>query len=263
MDEIVLLFKSYLLPGSMSLLLIGLMIGVGLLLAGDRGRTLGRVWLIGLLAGYWVLATPAFASSLEDWLSRGYSPITSAQQAAGAQAIVVLSGGSASIEGPAGRVDALSEASAVRLLEGVRLYRMLDEPWVVLSGGPPGDNAAATPEAVAMQRELVRLGVPPERILVEMASEDTHAQAQHIQPLLASQGVDEFVLVTSGWHLRRSMGAFLQAGMTPIPSAAGGRSLGAEEAGLSFLPSEAALARSRSLTRELIALQYYRLRGWM
>jgi len=110
---------------------------------------------------------------------------------------------------------------------------------------------------------LLLAGVPPERILVEMASEDTHAQAQHIQPLLASQGVDEFVLVTSGWHLRRSMGAFLQAGMTPIPSAAGGRSLGAEEAGLSFLPSEAALARSRSLTRELIALQYYRLRGWM
>jgi len=263
MDGIVLLFKSYLLPGSTSLLLIGLMIGVGLLLAGERGRRWGRAWLIGLLAGYWVLATPAFASSLEGWLSRGYAPITVAEQAAGAQAIVVLSGGSASVEAPAGRVESLSEATAVRLLEGVRLYRLLDEPWVVLSGGPPGDNAAATPEAVAMQRELVRLGVPPERILVEMGSEDTHAQAQQIKPLLVSQGVDEFVLVTSGWHLRRSMGAFLQQGMTPIPSAAKGRSLGAEEAGLPFLPSEAALARSRILARELSALVYYRLRGWI
>lgn len=263
MEGIVLLFKSYLLPGSMALLLIGLMIGVGLLLAGERGRRWGRVWLIGLLAGYWVLATPAFASSLEGWLSRGYAPITSSEQAAGAQAIVVLSGGSASFEAPAGRIESLSEATAIRLLEGARLYRLLDEPWVVLSGGPPGDNAAATPEAVAMQRELVRLGVPPARILVEMSSKDTLAQAQHLQPLLAKQGVDEFILVTSGWHLRRSMGVFAREGMTPVPSAAKGRSLGAEEAGLSFLPSEAALARSRILARELTALVYYRLRGWI
>lgn len=263
MDGIVLFVKSHLLPGSMSLLLLGVLIGVGLLLANERGRRWGSLWLIGLLAGYWMLATPAFASTLERRLSRGYAPMASAGQAEGTQAIVVLSGGSASVEGPAGRIDSLSEASALRLLEGVRLYRMLDDPWVVLSGGPPGDNSVATPEAVAMQRELVRLGVPADRILVEMASEDTHAQAEHIRPLLASQGIDEFILVTSGWHLARAMRAFEREGMTPVPSAAAGRSIGEEETGVSFLPSESALARSRILARELMALAYYRLRGWI
>jgi uncharacterized SAM-binding protein YcdF (DUF218 family) len=263
MDAIVLFFKSYLLPGSMSLLLLGLLVGVGLLFAGERGKRWGRVWLIALLASYWLLATPAFAASLEALLSRGYAPIESAEQAKGAQAIVVLSGGSASVDGPEGRIDSLSSASAIRLLEGVRLYRLLEDPWVVLSGGPPGDDSTATPEAVAMQRELVRLGVPPERILVEMASEDTHAQAQRIQPVLADHEADPFVLVTSGWHLPRSMGTFRRAGMTPVASAAEGRSVGGEEAGLLFLPSESALARSRLMAREVFALIYYRLRGWL
>jgi len=263
MDAVVLFFKSYLLPGSMSLLLLGLMIGVGLLFAGERGKRWGRAWLITLLASYWVLATPAFATSLEGLLSRGYTPIESAGQAEGAQAIVVLSGGSASVDGPEGRIDALSSVSAIRLLEGARLYRMLQNPWVVLSGGPPGDDSTATPEAVAMQRELVRQGIPPERIVVEMASEDTHAQAQRIKPVLASHGVDEFVLVTSGWHLPRSMGAFRREGMTPIASAAEGRSVGGEEAGLALLPSESALSQSRVMAREVLALLYYRLRGWI
>ena len=263
MNLIVLFVKSYLLPGSMALLLLGLLLGVVLLLSGERTRRWGRAWLIGLLVAYWVLATPVFADSLEAWLSRGYAPIATPDEAAGAEAVVVLSGGSASVESPAGRIESLSQVTAVRLLEGVRLFHMLGEPWLVLSGGPPGDNQAATPEAVAMQRELVRLGVPEDRILVELASEDTHAQAEHIGPLLEARGVERFILVTSGWHLPRAMGVFRSQGMTPVPSAAVGSAVGDEEAGISILPSEVALARSRVLAREVLALIYYRARGWI
>ncbi|MCJ7511765.1 MAG: YdcF family protein [Anaerolineales bacterium] len=263
MDGIVLFTKSYFLPGSMAFLLLGLLIGVVLLLAGDRRRPWGTRWLVALLAGYWLMATPAFSSGAEGLLGRGFSPIATKAEASGARAVVVLSGGTASFEGAAGRVESLSEATALRLLEGARLYKMLDQPWVVLSGGPPGDDGLATPEAVAMERELVRLGVPEERILVEMTSADTHAQAQQIKPLLNSRGVEEFVLVTSGWHLRRSLGAFAREGMHPIPSAAFGRSIGEEAAGLTFLPSESSLARSRDMAREVLALVYYRLRGWI
>jgi uncharacterized SAM-binding protein YcdF (DUF218 family) len=263
MDWIVLLVKSYLLPGSTAFLLLGLLVGVILLVLGGRSRRWGIVCLVILLGGYWLLAMPVFSNGLERLLARGYGPVQSMGEARGAAAVVVLSGGSASFQAGSGQIESLSQATALRLLEGARLYALLDEPWVVLSGGPPGDDSEATPEAIAMQRELIRLGVPAEKILIEMASEDTHAQALRLRPLLAQRKIGTFVLVTSPWHLRRSMGVFATEGMDPVPSAAQGQSLGEESAGVPFLPSEASLMRSRDMAREILALIYYRVRGWI
>jgi uncharacterized SAM-binding protein YcdF (DUF218 family) len=147
------------------------------------------------------------------------------------------------------------------LLEAERLYHLLGEPILILSGGPTGRRAEGTPESELMEAALVARGIPEEKIRVETASPDTHENAILVGDLLEEMGVEQFVLVTSLAHMRRAMGAFAAEGMNPIPSAAvheadgGGRS--------PLLPSGDALAESELVFREMFALVYYRLRGWL
>jgi uncharacterized SAM-binding protein YcdF (DUF218 family) len=47
------------------------------------------------------------------------------------------------------------------------------------------------------------------------ASRDTEEQAQNIRPIV---GHDRFILVTSAYHMPRSMAAFKKVGLKPIPA---------------------------------------------
>ena len=72
-----------------------------------------------------------------------------------------------------------------------------------------------------------------------------------------------FVLVTSPTHMLRADLSF--RGHTPefIPSLAPASSENEPALGWSLLPSADALAASRDVFREFVALGYYFLRGWL
>ena len=255
--------KMYLTPGSMSFLLIGLLAGMLILTFSARLRRAATVWLALLVVLYWVLAMPVFAGMMERVLSAGFGRLGELDDAKGAQVVVVLSGGSASFTGDAGRIEGLSQATALRTLEGARLYHLLGDATVILSGGLPGEDPEATPEGVVMRQALADLGVPRERIVVEMSSEDTYDQAVLVGGLLRQQGIEEFVLVTSPWHMRRAQAVFEGQGLSPIPSVALGQRQGEADRLIPLLPSESALTQSQQMIREFLALAYYRLRGWI
>jgi uncharacterized SAM-binding protein YcdF (DUF218 family) len=80
---------------------------------------------------------------------------------------------------------------------------------------------------------------------------------------LRREGVETFVLVTSLAHMRRAAGAFAAQGLAPIPSAAVQGASQTDTALAPFLPSTGALAQSEASFREIFALVYYRLRGWL
>ncbi len=256
------LFKA-LLPGSVLFLLIGLTIGVVLLLSGEGRRMRGRAWLAGLAILYWVLSVPLVADGLETVLGAGYAPIADVAQARGAQTVVILTGGSVTLQGQDASFDVLSTASGYRMLEAERLYHFLGEPTLIVSGGPPGGIASANAESEAMKAELVARGIPESKILVETEATDTHDEALRVRELLKSEGIDSFVLVTSTEHMRRALGSFAAEGMTPIPSAADQVAPEGRLAAARLLPSADALSRSYSAIREGFALLYYALRGWL
>jgi uncharacterized SAM-binding protein YcdF (DUF218 family) len=252
-----------LLPGSILFLLVGVTIGVAILLTGRGRRPVAVAGLAGLAVFYWIISLPVVPRTLEGWLGAGYAPLASAGQAAGARHVVILSGGSVTLHGLDGTFDIPSTASAYRLLEAERLYRLLDEPTLIVSGGPSGPEGDGTPEGESMKAELVARGVPQDKIWVEAESPDTHEQAIRIGQLLHEKGIESFVLVTSLPHMRRAMGAFADQGLEPIPSAAD-RGLSEDAARASpFLPSADALADSQMTFREIFALVYYGLRGWL
>lgn len=108
----------------------------------------------------------------------------------------------------------LNAASLSRLVEGVRVYRIIakDHPQarLILSGGRVFQSCSI---AGKMQNTARMLGVPSHHIILENGSRDTHDEAVLMQTMLGKQ---PFVLVTSAFHMPRAMALFQSLGMHPI-----------------------------------------------
>lgn len=255
--------KEFLLPGSLSFLLLGLTLGVLALFGKRRLRDWGRAWLTMLAAGYWLMSTPLVAAGLEAALGRQFEPIAGPEQLEGVGAIVVLGGGSVTHRAPGGELQLLSRSSALRAIETIRLYRWMDEPWVIASGGGQETGRSGSAESQAMRQALIMLGVPAERVLVEGVSRNTRDQALKVEPMLVALGVERFVLVTSPTHMPRALGAFRAVGLEPIPAVSAQHSETVPMPSFALQPDLEALDASKVAVREFIALAYYWLRGWL
>lgn len=250
--------KTALIPGSIGFLLLGLAAGVILLYAGRRSERWGRRWMITLAVLYLVLSLPGTAGLLEQSLGGRYPRFENGPE----QAVVILGGGGLTYADNGLTTQILSDSSVLRTLEGLRIYRQLDNPWIIVSGGASPGSGLMRAESETMRDLLLDLGVPVDRILVEAASADTHDQAVNIRPLLDAQAVSSFVLVTSTTHMRRAMLSFIAAGLQPTPGPAPERSA-TQPAGAPLLPNLGALESSRRALREWMGLLYYALRGWV
>lgn len=101
------------------------------------------------------------------------------------------------------------EDSAPRLAIAAQLMRDNAAPVVVLSGGkdkPPRWHGADTCFPL-----LMGLGVSPERIITETASQDTHEQAVNVVAMADERGWKRLLLVASPYHMPRAFLTFLQA----------------------------------------------------
>ena len=263
MELIAEFFKEMLIPGSTMFLMVGLIIGVILLFIGWRTEKWGKRWLLFLTILYLLLSVPLVASLLERGLSSGYEPIDTAAEIADMEAIVILGGGGASFRAGDLEVNTLSNASALRAMEGARLYQLLDDPLVIVSGGTNPKAGLLTPESIPMRDTLIELGVPGERILLESDSFNTHDQALNVPVILVEEGIEHFLLVTSPSHMRRAYFTFLDQGLEPIPAISAQQSETSSFSSRSILPDRKALAVSQSALREWIGLIYYTLRGWI
>ena len=169
--------------------------------------------------------------------------------------VVVLGGGSSSDTAlPAGT--RLSEGSLARLVEGIRLQRQLPESRLLLSGG---SVFGSEPDANTMRALALDLGVEPASLVLDAVSPDTETQAEVIR---AQVGTEEFFLVTSASHMRRSVALFKKAGTNPIPAPT--HFLAQESRGLGpgdFFPGSGGLRRAETVTYEYLGLAWAKLRG--
>ena len=197
-----------------------------------------------------------------NWLSSPFRPLTRADVPTGRVAVVLLGSGTDTQVDWSGNVfSVLDPVGAERTLEAVRVFKLLDAAWVISSGGEPDPNDPDLPSSLTMQKALVQLGVPADRIRAEQESRTTRDEAVIVAAMLPSLGVNHIVLVTSGMHMRRSLAVFRSAGVTAIPAIARD-SIHSTMGVKRFLPSDTGLAESQSVLHEVLGLVYYRLRGW-
>ncbi|MCC7418410.1 MAG: YdcF family protein [Acidobacteria bacterium] len=233
-----------------------------LLLFARRTSAWGRRWLAGLLLGYWVASLPPGAIALSTPLAwRHDRRLESAAGAAGAGAVVVLGGGTLSHVAGGIALDDLAN-SGLRIAEGVRAWRLLGDPLLIVSGGNTQQLDPPRTEAGALREAARRLGVPDARIVVEETSLNTREQALRVHEILEARGIARFVLVTSPVHMSRSLAIFRKAGMAPIPSASRLRSEQDDEL-WTLVPERKALLISDAAIYEYAAWSYYWLRGWV
>src|SRR5262249_38598696 len=201
-----------------------------------------------------------------EWLVRrasaSYPAIAAPADARGARTIVVLGAGNATIRAGGQALNEVSTTAALRMLEAGRLYRMLDHPTIIVSGGMTRREPGAEPEAEALRDSALRLGVDPNHIVLEMTSTNTREEATIIRGMLGDRASQPLIVVTSPTHMRRSVAVFRAAGLDPIPSVAAYKSEGTLEH-YRWLPSDTGLWLLTSVVYDTAANLYYWLRGWL
>ena len=172
-----------------------------------------------------------------------------------ADAIVVLGGGivvnSPEYEGDGSlRPDALKRA-----VYAAQLFQQLKLPLIVSGGRPLRGNGEA--EAVVAARTLVSLGVPSSYVVKEEASRNTWENAQLIAK---DYGFRQVVLVTSAYHMRRSIKAFRDNGMEPIPAPTDYKPNRIPYGLIDFFPNAGSLGVLYRALHEYIGMMFYAVR---
>ena len=220
-----------------------------------------RLWLTLVVVGYGVAAVPIVPYVASRAFGHVYSPIAAGAAPRDVGAIVVLGAGTQIVQGPEQQTALLDAVGAGRVLEAARLYRALDAPWIISSGGTRRRDARLS-SAATMKATLVSLGVDPERILLESRSLTTRDEAALIAPMLRQLHSERFILVTNRTHMPRSVGSFRRERLEPIPAIVPDGLENAQWREL-LLPNPEGLRLSHALLHELLGLGYYRARGWL
>lgn len=123
---------------------------------------------------------------------------------------VVILGGGVRTEAGLALADRIAPNAMVRLVEGINIHYKIPGSRLVLAGGALYGSEA---EAEVMAKIAATLNVRPENLVLESKSKDTEEQARLIASIVDK---DRFVLVTSAFHMSRSMTIFNKYGAKPI-----------------------------------------------
>lgn len=239
------LISGFFLP--LSLVLILLLIGTFL----KRGRK--KVLLIGIAMLYLFSFGPFSYLMLRPIESR-YEPVSAAALHQEVRWIVVLGGGARGGTALTPE-DRLEESSLKRVMEGVRLVRLLPATRLILSGG---NYRGGPTEASVMSEVALDQGLARERMILETTSRDTRDQALALRDRL---GHAPFYLVTSASHMPRAMRMFQRAGAQPLAAPTDFRAVRGPLQIMDIYPRVEALADTENAFHEYLGMAWTMARG--
>ncbi|XKH61520.1 envelope biogenesis factor ElyC [Halomonas sediminis] len=190
-------------------LCLGLLV-VGLLLR-NRWRRLGNGCALLALLLLVLFSWAPVADRLLAPFESAYPPLHSWPQGETVDAVMVLGGGYQPHQ-PWVVTGQLSDSSANRLLEGLRLWHLNPDARLIVSGSSGDEDVV--PMAQAYANIAQDMQVPASQLHVLDTPTDTGQEARAAAQLLGEGS--SLLLVTSASHMPRSMQHFRQAGLTPI-----------------------------------------------
>jgi uncharacterized SAM-binding protein YcdF (DUF218 family) len=129
----------------------------------------------------------------------------------GAPAGIVVLGGTIDSDVSAARGVPVIAAAANRILAAAALAHRYPNARIVFSGGSP-NLRSDTREADYAASLFESLGIPRERLIIERRSRNTQENAEFSKAIAAPKAGERWLLVTSAYHMPRSMGLFRKAG---------------------------------------------------
>lgn len=220
-----------------------------------------RRFLAGAAVFYWIASAWAVTHAAASLLAAGYRPLARADVPPGRTAVVLLGAASLQVrDWSENYLTLLDRHSAARTLEAARVFHLIDPVLVVSSGGIVRPDRLK-PSGQAMSEELVRLGVPADRILVEVDSRTTREEAVIVKDMLAHRGVDHVVVVTEAVHMRRSLAAFRGVGLRAIPAIARDP-VSIDTWWEAIIPTGKGFEEGAMAAHEALGMLWYLARGW-
>ncbi|MBC8507554.1 MAG: YdcF family protein [Anaerolineales bacterium] len=131
------------------------------------------------------------------------------------EVILILSGGTHAAIYPRSTVEV--GGAGDRVIYGAYLYHQGVAPYLLVSGGTVPYLGESVPASERMTELLIMLGVPDDAIWKENISRNTYENALYSHEFLQEKDIDRIVLVTSAFHMPRSVMLFEEQGFEVIP----------------------------------------------
>jgi uncharacterized SAM-binding protein YcdF (DUF218 family) len=151
--------------------------------------------------------------------------------------------------------------SGDRIVEAAILARRYPDAGIVVTGGNGSLLLAGEGDAVTAPRLLEALGIAPDRLKLEARSRNTYENALFTRDMVDPKPGETWLLVTSAFHMPRSMALFRKAGFNVVPWPADYRTAGDERLSLARDNAIDCLQNTTLAIREWIGLAAYRLSG--
>ncbi len=105
-----------------------------------------------------------------------------------------------------------------RLIQTVELYKRGVIKKIIFTGGSGRLLHPEMKEGNYINRYLLYMGIPQKDFLIESESQNTRENALFTKVLLDKENIKgNFLLITSAFHMRRSLGCFNKAGISTEP----------------------------------------------
>ncbi len=191
-------------------------------------------------------------------------PATPIEQLNSSRAVgVVLSGVIKKEKLPHDRV--YFSEGADRITHAIQLYKAGKIQKIVITGGQGSFSESPIREADQLREVLLMCEVPAEDIVIENKSRNTRQNALFTAQILRNEFPDyDYLLITSAFHMRRSLACFNREGLE-VRSYSTDFKTGDYPPGFTsyIIPSPNAIFRWHLLVKELMGFIAYKLVGYI
>lgn len=155
--------------------------------------------------------------------------------------------------------------SGDRLFQVLPLYYKKRIDKIIFTGGSGSIEFKDSYEGVYVKKYLLSINVPDSSLVIESKSKNTYENAVFTKKILDSLHMDgNYLLVTSGYHMPRSLAVFKKAGYKNITPYITNRVSGKRRFTFDhlFIPNVDALFSLNFLIHEWIGFITYKLKGY-
>ncbi|AYD03225.1 YdcF family protein [Neorhizobium sp. NCHU2750] len=151
--------------------------------------------------------------------------------------------------------------AADRFVEALRLARNHPQARILVSGGDGSISGGYESEAKTAARFFSAFGISRDRLIEDNTSRTTYENSLNTAGLLKAQGLENCLLITSAFHMPRSVGLFAKAGIGVTPWPVDYRTSGVEHLSFDFTQPALNAQITTTAAREWTSLLAYYLTG--
>jgi uncharacterized SAM-binding protein YcdF (DUF218 family) len=151
--------------------------------------------------------------------------------------------------------------AADRFVEGLKIAQSYPSARILISGGDGSFSGQYDGDAQTSETFFSTFGIAPERLIREDQSRTTFENAANTKQLLEANGLSNCALITSAFHMPRSVGLFRKLGIAVTPWPVDYRTSGEATLGSDFSQPSLNAQLTTTAMREWTGLVAYFISG--